>query len=620
MWKGLTVTTVPDQRIDRLVQNIIPKLFIGSLFIFFLYLVDYSSNRVSFVFTSGQSIQDLYPYSINFYFLGFVSLLFLLTWIVTFYRSIKLFFNKYFTFTSDFLFQDQLFKINIIAFSFILYIVYNFFNPNELLLFGIITLLRQLEVLLTLNFASFPSILTVADYYSFSSLLLLISVAIVCVSVLYFFIFHCIFYFHKMSGLSNFVSLNYSNALIKALLFMWGPVLLIYLSIIYFMASSILLKLLILMTILALLLWLIYKITSSYYYGFDTQWISRDVSKFSLLFVVLVFFVFPVVFWYLNDFVYFYLNTTTQNTILNDFGPYLFANGIVPKTVISQPWTMDPVVLLFLTIFSVHRVVLLDVIMIVFFSFGMLIFMQFKYIYTYFKSKVKTNYSDQLKEDNYSLYNFNHSIQKHKLLHYLFVLFILFLVWDIALVIVVNFIQSITGNNSINVNDYIVIKSIITYFNQFQAPVNSLFVFISILVFVTTLVVFNTVSILLHKKSLKESYVGAIHFLIISFIEIIAYLIYDLQNYNQNYLSFFEIIPLSNYISLNYTIFIYIVYFCDLLFVLLAVSFILLQLYINFYAKKKNKGIEEFSEQKAKEIIKKLDDIETKIEDEPPDT
>ena len=126
-----------------------------------------------------------------------------------------------------------------------------------------------------------------------------------------------------------------------------------------------------------------------------------------MIFTLFLFFIIPVIFWYINDAYYLYIYHTTQNTIISDFGSVLFTNGLLPHSVIDRPWTMDFSYLLILTSVSIHRIVLFDVLMALLLGLIMVIFMQFNYIYTYFKSKLKSDFRDRMKEENNTIYSFN---------------------------------------------------------------------------------------------------------------------------------------------------------------------------------------------------------------------
>lgn len=582
----MTITSsTSEHKLDHVIQEYVPKILVITIFLFFLYLITNISNKISFIFLNNQSLQNLYPFSFEFYFLSVLTILFLILWIFTISRSILLFFDSFFPYSKGLQFQKHLLKINVIIFSFIFYILFDLFNPHQYFLFGLITCLKEIELVFELKYSFFTPIITFADYTSFTSILLLLSTCIIALSIIYFFTFHCIYYFHKNSGLNDNLSRNYSNAIVKALLFVWSPFLLIYLSIIYNQANDVISKLIILITFLTLILWMIYKLTSSYYRGFNIQWISLDISVFSILFILIILFVFPVIFWYINDFYYLYIYQTTQNTIISDFGSVLFANGLVSKSVIDKPWTMDPYSLLFLTTIAIHRILLVDVLLVLIIGFFMLTFTQFQFIYTYFKSKLNSDFNTKLREENPDISKFNAKIQNHRVLHYLFVLFVVFLAWDVSVVTILSIIKIIEPHTGLKISNYIIITSLITFYSHFQSSVSNSLIFLLLALFLGTLIVFNIVSIKLKESTLKKSYSGSLYLVLTSFMLIIAYLIYDLQNYDLNPLEFFKTIQISSYINLDTNFFLIIAYYCDYLLLLIFLGFIFYKVEIKFLVK-----------------------------------
>ena len=604
----LAVETGSTRTIDSLIQTFLPKILLATIFFFLIYLINYFSNNFAFIFQSNISIQNISSLSFNFYFLSVLTGIFLLVWILSIYRSVLRFFNSKFRYQFLTPKINYLFKCDIIIFAFTMYLFLNYFVPKLYLLFGLISVFQTISTMLSLTLPDFPAIITYPQYSMYISNLLLISVEFLGLSGLIFFILHGIYFFHRKVGLNDFLSWTFTLEVGKAFLYFLTPFSIIYIIIWYNLITNTFTKLLLLLVILGLLLFLLYKITSTYYYGIANSWVNNDNSVSVFVLLIVVFYIFPVLFWYLHDFIFLYINHTAQTTVLVDFQTFLLNNNIVPNSVFSAPWTMDPIVLLILTLFEIHRILFVDVFVTGFFSFLFLSYMQFTYILTYFKSLFNKSFKEKLHESNKAIYDFNAKIQKNIILNILFWVFILFLSWDVLLVVYNTYIQPLSPSTLPDASKYIIVYVIMNNLQGLQYPTNYFSIFLVLLLFIAVLIVFNTVSIKLNEEMIENSLTGVFTIFSFSFVLIISYLIYDLQHYTLHPLMNFQLLYISNVDYSYYTV-LMVGIICDSFLMVILLTFIAYKLKRRL-VKPSVKTSESSVEEKAEESEKKEDEGE----------
>ena len=371
-------------------------------------------------------------------------------------------------------------------------------------------------------------------------------------------------------------------------------------------------KLVIITIVLLLILWMIYKLTSTYYYGISNSWVNNENSILVFFTVLLVFFIFPVVYWYIHDFYIIYFLHLTDHTLLVDFKSVLVPNNIVSINVYSKPYVMDPLLLLVLTSIAIPRIVFLDVLLIGGISFILMAYFQLRYIITYFKSSFNAEFKEQLRTENEAIFNFNERLKKHFILKILFIVFIVFLTWDVLAVVYNSFIMPLNKSTFPDISNLVVITQLLDNLSKVQFPYNYFGMLLAIILFIAVLVVFNVVAIQLStKKLLEDTYSGALSILSFSFILVNSYLLYDLQQYELQPLNNFVSIVFSNYpiFSYNYLIDIGIIF--DTLLVVILLTIVGLRIKSRFVkSKPKVLTAEEEEQEQEKEAEKKLEEVE----------
>ena len=212
----LTFETTTNNRADEFVQALLPKLLVGTILLVLLYLIHYFSEKISFIFESNITLRNFSFIAINYYFLSLVTGLFFVLWIVTLSRSILIFVNRKFPNSFNITSIAALFKINVVIFSFTMYIFVGYFIPQNYFLIGLFFVLRQLELFLTIQFHFLPSIITFVDYSTYSSILLVYSIEALAISSSCLFFLHSIYYIHKKFELNDFLSWHYTLGVVNA--------------------------------------------------------------------------------------------------------------------------------------------------------------------------------------------------------------------------------------------------------------------------------------------------------------------------------------------------------------------------------------------------------------------
>ena len=513
----------------------------------------------------------------NYYFLSVLTIIFLLVWIITISRSVINFFRSIFKFRVKSPKLELMFKFNVVIFSFTTFLFLNYFMPDLYLLTGVFSIFQFIEQVLSLHLSYFPAISTYVQYVVFESTLLLICVEILALNSLFFFILHIVYYIHKKYGLSDLLAWNYTLEVGKAFLYFLTPFTLVYLIIWYNLSSDISIKLSLVLVIFGFVLWLLYKITSSYYYGISNNWINNESSTLSLFILILVFFVFPVIFWYIHDFLFLYFGLTVQNTIIVDFQAVLLKNNLITSSNLAHPWNINPLVLLIVTLFEIHRILLFDVFIAAVVCFLFVSYMQFTYLVSYIKSLRNDDFKKELQEKNERVYSFNRKIQNNFLLKFLFWIFIIFLSWDVFLVVYEALIVPLVGASLITPFKYIIVTYLIDNLSTLQYPFNNFSILLLLTLFIAVLVVLNIVSIKFNEESFERSFTGVFAFMSFSFVLVISYLTYDLQNYTFEPLQNFQIIYISNVDYSFYTLLMVGIY-CDTLLMSIFITFVILKI------------------------------------------
>lgn len=540
----------------------------GLVLVSLLYLSNFYSAKIAYIFNSDLSLQKMFSLSIEFYFLSFVTFIFLIIWIATFTRSTLLFFNKIFTFEKQSTFINVLFKINVFFLSFVVYIYLDFFLPNSYLLTGLFFIFKLVANALAVQFAYFPLIITLQDYQSFASILLLSGVAILSISFFVLFVLHLVYFYLRRNNLDEFFAWNYTFQIGKSLLFCFVPFLFFFLILLYNSITDIVIKLSILMAVILLILWFVYKITSTYYYGVTNSFLNDEFSANIFILVALLFYVIPLILWYLSDFYYIYILHTLQNTAIFDFKNVLLSNNLITSDMLAKPYLIDPYFLLFLSMVVIPRILLFDILLSALISLAVIIKMQYSYIITYFRSKFNQTFRESLENENTTIGNFNAKIQNSIFLHFLFILFIVFLIWDVILVTYTTFIMPLDPSLFPNFSHVIIITLLLSFIDSLRTILSINGVLFLIILFVAVLVVFNIVSIKLNEKNIEHSIFGVNSLVSVSFILINAFLLYDLYNSGSVSLNSFKTIFIASFIGYSYHWLVTAVIFCDSLFVL----------------------------------------------------
>lgn len=620
---GLTSTSNSlHQRTDKFLFYLLPKLLIGSILVILVYLTNLFSTKISYIFDSPISLQDMFGISINFYFLSGVTILLLAIWVVMIFRSTTIFFSSIFVSPLKSKTAYNLFKMNIFLLSFVIFIFLDFFLPQSYLLTGLYFVFKQLEYFLEVHIVYFPLIVSFNDYSTFASVLLLCSIELIAFSSLILFILHVVYYFQKNSGMNEHLSLIYTFQIGKTLLFVFTPILVLYFVLVYNSITDFLAKLILVFIILGLALWFVYKITSNYYYGLTNSFFSNDISITAFVMVLIGFYIAPLILWFMYDFNTIYFLHSLQGTPVGDFGKFLTTIGFIPKEVLTKPYLIDPVSLLILSTVSIERIVFIDVFLIIIFGLMLLIYYQFRYIINYFKSKYNTEFKKLIEFDNTEIFRFNSKIQGSIILHLLFILFILFLGWDVVAVTYNTFIVPVNASVFPDISNYLIITVLLSNFSSLQTPFDYTAIIFMILLFIAVLIVFNIVSIKINEQKLQYSSFGAFYLLSISFILISGFLLYDLQNYDGKPLQYFQTITLFSYLNFDYTWFISLVVFCDSLFFLYVVMFFITKVTkrIQIYRKLRKEKEEAEIAEKLEKTRSELKEQEELVENESKET
>ena len=608
----MTFETTTNHRADDFVQALLPKFLVGTILLVLLYLIHYFSEKISFIFESNITLRNFSSIAFNYYILSVVTGLFLFTWIVTLSRSILIFVNRKFPNSFNITSIAVLFKINVVIFTFTMYIFVGYFIPQNYFLIGLFYVLRQFELFLTLQFHFLPSIVTFVDYSTYSSVLLVYSIEALAIISSCLFVLHSIYYIHRKSDLSSFLSWHYTLGVLKATFFYWCPFIIFYLMIWYNLFTGIMTKLVIVTIVLLLILWMTYKITSTYYYGLTNSWVNNDNSILIFFAILLGFFIFPIVFWYIHDFINIYFFHITDHTLLADFKTVLVQNNLVSTKVYSKPYVLDPLLLLVLTTVAIPRIVFLDVMIIGVITFILLAYMQLRYIITYFKSSFNVDFKEQLKSENEAIYNFNERLKGNFILKILFIIFIVFLTWDVLAVVYNSLIMPLNKSTFPDVSNLVIITQLLDSLSKIQYPFNYFGMLLAIILFIAVLVVFNVVAIQLNtKKLLEDSYSGVLSIFSFSFILVNAYLLYDLQQYELQPLNNFISIVFSNYPVYSYVFLIDIGIIFDTLLVLILLALVGWRIKKRFVkSKPKVLTAEEEEQEQEKEAETKHEEVE----------
>lgn len=581
----MTFESVTTNRADDLVQKTLPKFLVGILLLTLLYLIKFFSDKIAFIFDSNISIRNFTSLSFNYYFLCVVTLVFFSMWVFILTRSILLFFQTKFDTPVNSPKLKLLFNLNVLIFSVSTYVVMDYFMPQAFLMLGPFTLLEQIISLLSLHMTFLPALISYTDYMLVTSTALLVSVSIIAISTFVFFVYHFTYYLHKILGYSDYLSSNYTIEVGSAFFYFFSIFVLAYLLLWYNLITDVLIKIGLLLVVLTLLLWVVYKTTSAFYFNMSNSWVYSENSILIYFMLIIIFFIFPVLFWFIHDMIFIYFDHTVKYTVLVDFKQVLVNSNIVSNSVYAKPGQMNFVILLLLTMVSIHRILLVDVFLVGFFCLAVVIYMQLNYIITYFKSSFNTSFREQLQEENAKVYAFNQKIKSKIILKLLFIVFIAFLSWDVVAVIYSNFIRPLKTSFFPDISHNIVITQLVNLLNTLQYPFNYFGILLLLLLFIAVLIVLNIVAIKLHEKLLEHSFTGVYSIFTISFVVILSYLIYDLQNYQFNPVAHFQLLMITNTLYYTSNMFLLISVFCDTAFLLFAVAIFVNRVKKHFKAK-----------------------------------
>ncbi len=570
----LTFESATNNRADEFIQKNLPKILVGILLLSLIYLIKALSDKIAFIFDSNISIRNFSSLSFNYYFLCIATGIFLVLWLFILSRSILMFFQSKFPFDLHSPKLELLFKINVMTFAFATFVLLNYFMPKMYLLLGFFTIVNRLLSLFSLNAFFMPSLLTYTDFLLFSSSLLSLSVEILGISSFIFFLYHMIYFMHKRVGFSDFLSQNYTFEVGSAFFYFFSLLVIFYLMIWYNLLSDVTTKILLLLVILTLSLWIIYKLTSTFYYGLSNSWVYSENSVLIYVILLIVFFAFPVIFWFIHDFIYLYMIQSTKYTILADFKPALISTNLVPSSIYEKPWLMNPLFLFVLTMVGIQRILLVDVVLVALFTLAYVSYIQLMYFITYFKSSFNAKFKEQLEKENNVIYTFNKKLKDNIVLKVLFLVFVVFIAWDVLLVVYSYFIMPLDKSLFPDISNAIIVTQLIDYIKTMQYPINYFGILLLILLFITVLIILNIVSIKLNENRLEQSFTGVYTLLTTSFIIIVSYLIYDLQNFQYDPLGHFQLIQISTYVYLTGNILLFISIYSDTFLLLIIIALV----------------------------------------------
>jgi hypothetical protein len=278
------------------------------------------------------------------------------------------------------------------------------------------------------------------------------------------------------------------------------------------------------------------------------------------------------------------------NTVIFDFKQTLLVNGIISNEILEKPWILNPYLLFFLTSVSIQKIMYFDLLLVILLEIIVIFVMQFRYILVYFKSKLQAMYKETIKDQNPTLFDFTAKIQKNKLLHYLFILFIVFLLVDI-LIVTFNSIIRPFNDTLPNLSEYVIVKIIISLVNQSQTIEYLAGLFYLLILFVGVLIIFNIVSLKLHETQLSNSFSGIAGLFSVNLLIILSFLIYDLQNYRFEPLKNFNSFFISSEWTFGYDFFIKLVTIGDITFFIIVLLYILTFITKKFNENRKNDEI-----------------------------
>ena len=154
----------------------------------------------------------------------------------------------------------------------------------------------------------------------------------------------------------------------------------------------------------------------------------------------------------------------------------------------------------------------------------------------------------------------------------LFLLFVVFITWDVLLVVYSYFIMPLDKTIFPDMSNAIIVTQLINYLNTMQYPINYFGIQLLLLLFITVLIILNIVSIKLNENQLEQSFTGVYTLLTTSFIIILSYMIYDLQNFQYDPLGHFQLIQISTYVYLTGNILLFISIYSDTFLLLIIVA------------------------------------------------
>ena len=225
-------------------------------------------------------------------------------------------------------------------------------------------------------------------------------------------------------------------------------------------------------------------------------------------------------------------------------------------------------------------------------------------------------FREQLELENNTIYTFNKKLKDNLLLKLLFLLFIVFLTWDVLSVVYTYFIMPLDKNMFPDISKAIIVTQLVNYLDTMQYPINYFGTLLLIILFIAVLIVLNIVSIKLNEKELEQSFTGVYALLSVSFILIVSYLIYDLQYFQYAPLSHFQLIQISSYLYLTGNVLLFISIYSDSFLLLFALVLIVTRVQRYFNNRKKKIKTEPKNEENTLEegaIAKATEEI---IEDE----